>query len=82
MAVSNDILHDVLQDILGNYVKGRKGLVDSENSAKFHTLLESLRDKWELVAPGFFKWFVQYKAEAFMSLLDWEVHLSHFRQTT
>ena len=64
IGVTNNVLHDILQDILGSVVKGKKGLVDSADSTEFCTLLHKLQEKWDSSARGFFDWFVKYKAKS------------------
>ena len=47
MGITSDALRDIIQDILGSFIKGKTGLVDSADVAEFHTLLHGLREKWE-----------------------------------
>ena len=59
--VSNDVMLDIIQDILGSYLKGRVGLVDMSNVAELQSKFLSLKEKWEEEAPGFFNWFLENK---------------------
>ena len=59
--VSNDVMLDIIQDILGSYLKGRVGLVDMSNVAELQSKFFSLKEKWEEEAPGFFNWFLENK---------------------
>ena len=67
IGVTNDILHDILQDILGSFLKGKKGLVDSVDTNEFLHVLQGFKEKWNLTAPGFFDWFFEHKAPTVQS---------------
>ena len=67
LGVTGDAFHDIIQDILGSFIRGKRGLVDSADAVEFHALLQSLKEKWESGAPGFFDWFVTYKAQSLVS---------------
>ena len=64
MSIQNEIVLEVLQDVLGSFLKGKEGLVDAVDCTNLRTRLQSLRSKWEAQAPGFYDWFVQYKLPA------------------
>ena len=59
--VSNDVVLDIIQDILGSYLKGKPGLVDMNNVADLQSKFMSLKEKWDKEAPGFFDWFLKNK---------------------
>ena len=53
--VSNDVYIDVLQDILGSFLKGEPGLVDMNSAAEMQDMFQSLKVKWKKQAPGFYE---------------------------
>ena len=59
--ISNDVCTDILQDILGSFLKGKPGLVDISNAAELRDIFHSLEGKWEAQAPGFYEWFMKTK---------------------
>ena len=61
MKVSNDGVLEIIQDILGSFLKGKSGLVDACTSEELRSQLHSLQSKWEHIAPGFFGWFLENK---------------------
>ena len=64
MNIQNDITLEILQDILGSFLKGTEGLVDAIDCHALHSRLQSLKSKWECQAPGFYEWFVEHKLPA------------------
>ena len=85
MSIQNEIVLEVLQDVLGSFLKGKEGLVDAVDCTDLRTRLQSLRSKWEVQAQGLYDWFVQYKLPAVESSmlksdnrLAWKVHLISF----
>ena len=61
MKVSNDGVVDVIQDVLGSFLKGKLGLVDASTSEELRESAFCLKSKWDTIAPGFFNWFVKHK---------------------
>ena len=64
MSVQNDVTIEIIQDILGSFLKGKEGLVDASDCDALRDRLHSLKSKWESHAPGFYEWFVEYKLSA------------------
>ena len=58
----------ILADIYGsnNGVTKELGLTSSEDGDDFRAKLESLKETWELLAPGFHDWFVRTRATQFI----------------
>ena len=67
MKVSNDGVVDIIQDVLGSFLKGRPGLVDARTSEELNSQLLCLKSKWDGIAPGFHDWFVKHKLQAIES---------------
>lgn len=63
----NDDVYEIIQDVLGSILKGRPGLVNAQSSEELKTQFLALKTKWEIIAPGFFDWFLQYKLEVIES---------------
>ena len=61
MKVANDSIQEIIHDIFGSLVKGRKGLVDADSAENVKERLVQLRDRWEFIASGFYDWFCEYK---------------------
>ena len=61
MNTPNDVILDIIQDILGSFLKGKEGLVDANDGDDLRSRLQPLNTKWEAQAPGFFDWFLEYK---------------------
>ena len=61
LGVCNEVCFDVLQDILGSFLKGKQGLVDMGSVADLHDKFQSMKSKWEVQAPGFYQWFLEKK---------------------
>ncbi|VDI50594.1 Hypothetical predicted protein [Mytilus galloprovincialis] len=58
----------ILADIFGKSESASikiLGLVDSLTHAEFDIKVNSLKDKWENMSPGFLKWFKTYQEETF-----------------
>ena len=47
------------------------GLADADNTEDFNVKLESLKYVWELLVPGFHRWFTERRAELFKSTIIW-----------
>lgn len=58
MNVSNNVCIDVLQDILGIFLKGKVGLADINSASELQNMILSLQDKWEKHAPGLYEWYL------------------------
>ena len=58
----------ILADIYGsiNGVTKKLGLTSSKDGDDFKAKLESLKETWELKAPGFHDWFVRTRATQFV----------------
>ncbi|XP_064629250.1 uncharacterized protein LOC135488544 [Lineus longissimus] len=57
----------LLRDIFG-FQEGTvliKGLVDAHDSEDFDVRLGQREDKWQAIAPGFYRWFSKHQAESF-----------------
>ena len=67
MKISNDGVIQIIQDVLGSYLRGKRGLVDARSAEELQSLFVALKSNWEVIAPGFFDWFLQYKIEAIES---------------
>ena len=61
MKVSNDDVIQIIQDVLGSFLKGKQGLVDAQSAEQLKTQFFELKTSWENIAPGFFDWFLKYK---------------------
>ena len=64
LSISNEVCFDILQDILGSFLRGKQGLVDMGSVAELHDKFQSLKSKWEVQAPGFYQWFMETKLSA------------------
>ena len=53
MKISNEGVLEIIQDILGSFLKSKPGLVDVYTSKDLRSQLDSLQSKWELIALGF-----------------------------
>ena len=64
----------ILADIYGtqNEILLQNGLADSLNEEDFVTKLESLKDIWEDIVPGFHEWFTANRSEVFIECLTLE----------
>ena len=60
---------DIIQDILGSYLKDKPGLVDMNNVADLENKFMSLKEKWDKEAPGFFDWFSENKLKTVESCI-------------
>ena len=70
MKTSNDSMLEIIQDILGSFLRGKPGLVDACTSEELRSQLYSLQSKWERIAPGFLSWFLEHKVKVIeMSML-------------
>lgn len=69
MKVSNDVVIHIIQDVLGSLLKGKRGLVDAQSMDEVQSHLLELKSSWEVIAPGFFAWFLQYQAEVIESAM-------------
>jgi len=62
LITSSDVCTDVLQDILGSFIKGKPGLVDMNSAdglqAKFHSLEQRCMGS---TSTGFYEWFMETK---------------------
>ena len=67
MKISNDCVLEIIQDILGSFLRGKPGLVDACTSKELRSQLHSLQSKWERIAPGFFSWFLEHKVQVIES---------------
>ena len=61
MKVSNDGVLEIIQDILGSFLRAKPGLVDAHTPDDLKSRLSGLNNKWEEIAPGFFAWFAKHK---------------------
>ena len=64
----------ILADIYGtqNEILLQNGLADSLDEEDFVTKLESLKDIWEDIVPGFHEWFTANRSEVFIECLTIE----------
>ena len=64
----------ILADIYGtqNEILLQNGLADSLDEEDFTTKLESLKDIWEEITPGFHEWFTTNRSKAFIECLTLE----------
>ena len=76
LKVTNDVSINVIQDILGCPLKGTQGLVDATSKDEVYVKLDELRDKWDLIVPGFHEWFLKYKAEDLATSMTQAARLS------
>lgn len=67
MKVSNELTLEIIQDILGSFLRGKPGLVDACTSEELRSQLYSLQSKWECIAPRFFSWFLEHKLQVIES---------------
>ena len=67
MKVSSDSVLEIIQDILGSFLRGKQGLVDACSSEDLRDKLYSMQGRWEIIAPGFFWWFLQHKVPVIQS---------------
>ena len=74
--VSTNIIFDILQDIFGCVVKGKKGLVHSASTDEFHAVLKGLKDKWDSSTECFYDWFVKYKAKSIEDIMIRPIRVS------
>ena len=63
MNIQNNTTLEILQDILGSFLKG-KGLVDAVDFNVLHNRLQLLKSKYHDQVPGFYEWFVEHKLPA------------------
>ena len=46
---------------MSSLITGRKGLVGVDSEEAVKNRLAQLKDQWQLIAPGFYEWFCEYK---------------------
>ena len=61
LSISNEVCLDILQDILGSFLRGKQGLVGMSSVVELHDKFQSLISKWERQVPGFYQWFMDNK---------------------
>ena len=67
MKISSDCVLEIIQVVLGSFLRGKPGLVDACTSKELRTQLHSLQSKWERIAPGLFSWFLEHKVQVIES---------------
>lgn len=63
---------EILWDICGKRAFDifQKSITDATNSDNFHPKLLSLLPRWEILCPGFYKWFLTHRKKGFLSAIQ------------
>jgi len=61
MKVQSDNILEIIQDILGSFLRGKPGLVNAQTADDLTYQFHQLESRWEQIAPGFSDWFSKHK---------------------
>ena len=62
LSVSNEVCSNMLQDIIGSFLRQKEGTVDMDSVAELHDKFHSLKSKW--AGQDRHQWFMETKLSA------------------